>query len=221
MGLTLVAVPIGHPEDITLRGLKALREAELIILEERKEGTTFLRQHDIKGKEYIELNEHSTAEDVRALAEQCREKSVALITDAGTPGFCDPGADLVRVCRELKIPVSTLPGASSLMGLLSLSSERLKEFMFRGFLPAENEAREQEWRKLIKEKRAFVIMDTPYRLQKTLEEAGVHFPDRKVLLVLDLTQPTEQVLEGRVSQIRPQVKEKKAEFLMLFYAASN
>lgn len=218
MSLKLVAISIGHPEDITLRALSVLRAAEIIILEERKEGSAFLRQHDIKNKEYYQLNEHTAPDELQKLAELCEQKDVALITDAGTPGFCDPGADLVRLCRQKNIPVESLPGASSLMTLLSLSSQRLDEFYFRGFLPAETEARQKEWTKLQSEKRAFVMLDTPYRLQKTLDDIEKHFPQRQFLLALDLTQPTEQVLEGTIKKIRPQVKAQKAEFLILFYA---
>ena len=98
------------------------------ILEERKEGTTFLRAHQISGRTYEQLNEHSTAEDITRLTKLCAEKNVALITDCGTPGFMDPGADLVRSCRQAKIPIRSIPGPSSLMTLLSLTGQRLESF---------------------------------------------------------------------------------------------
>lgn len=217
MALNLVAIPIGNNQDVTLSALDILKSCEDIIVEERKEGTSFLRAHGISGKNYLELNEHTTPEELRELVAICREKNVALITDCGTPGFCDPGADLVRECRKLKIPVKTYVGASSLMGLLSLSSQRLDQFVFRGFLPAENEAREKSWLEVKKEKRAFVLMDTPYRLQKMLSEIQTHLPDRKVLLTLDLTQETEKVLEGKIGDIVKNEIPKKAEFMILIY----
>jgi len=222
MALTLVATPIGNPQDMGLHALAVLKAADLIILEEFKESTVILRAHAISGKTYEQLNEHSTREDLARLTELCRVKEVALITDCGTPGFCDPGADLVASCRHEKISVKSVPGASSLMTLLSLSSERLDQFLFRGFLPAENVAREAAWKDLKKEKRAMILMDTPYRFQKMLLELGQHFPERKALILIDATQATERVLEDSGKKLTALVLTpdfpKKAEFMMLLYS---
>jgi 16S rRNA (cytidine1402-2'-O)-methyltransferase len=217
LSLTLVATPIGNDQDISFRALELLKSVQVIVLEEFKESTRFLRAHGISGKTYEQLNEHSTPEDLKRLTELCQSQEVALITDCGTPGFCDPGADLVRECRRRNIPVRTFPGASSLMGLLSLSSERLDQFVFRGFLPAETEARKKSWVELQKENRAIVLMDTPYRFQKMLTETAEHFPERKILLTLDLTQATEKILEGTPAQISKTELPAKAEFMLLLY----
>lgn len=217
MGLTLIATPIGHDQDISLRALEALKNSQTIILEEFKESTRFLRAHGISGKTYEQLNEHSKPEDLKRLTDLCEKENVLLITDCGTPGFCDPGADLVRECRRRGIAVQTFPGPSSLMGLLSLSSVRLDQFVFRGFLPAENEARRKAWIDLQKESRAVVIMDTPYRFQKMLGETAEFFADRKILLTLNLTQETETVLEGSPAQIMKKDLPAKAEFMLLIY----
>lgn len=217
MALYLVATPIGNKDDISLRGLQLLKEADAIILEERKEGTSFLRAHGIAGKEYHELNEHTGHEELRALLELCRHKKIALITDCGTPGFADPGADLVQLCRQEKIPVHSLPGASSLMTLLSLTGVKLTEFVFRGFLSAETELRQKQWQELKKEKRALVLMDTPYRLEKTLSELATYLPERKCLLALNLTQETEIVIEGTAKKLQEKNPHKKAEFMLLIY----
>ena len=220
MSLTLVATPIGNDQDISIRALEQLKAADLIILEEFKESTRFLRSQGIANKEYEQLNEHSTPEDIKRLAELCETKNVALITDCGTPGFCDPGAHLVQACRRKKIKVSTLPGPSSLMGLLSLSSERIDQFLFKGFVPAENEARKAAYQELKKEKKAFVLMDTPYRFQKMLGEINEYFPERKVLLTANLTQESEVVLEGSMAQILKNPLPQKAEFMILVYASN-
>ncbi len=217
MALTLVATPIGNSQDISQRAVELLNKADLIILEEFKESTAFLRSIGISAKTYEQLNEHSTSEDLKRLTEICAKQNVALITDCGTPGFCDPGADLVRECRNKKIAVHTLPGASSLMGLLSLSSRRLDQFVFRGFLPAESEARRKSWNEIVKETRAFILMDTPYRLSKLMSEAKEFLHDRKILLTLDLTQPTEKILEGTPQEIAKLVDGQKAEFMLLVY----
>lgn len=217
MGLTLIATPIGNDQDISLRALETLKNAQTIILEEFKESTRFLRAHGISGKTYEQLNEHSKPDDLKRLTDLCEKENVVLITDCGTPGFCDPGADLVRECRKRGIAVQTFPGASSLMGLLSLSSVRLDQFVFRGFLPAENESRRKSWHDLQKESRAVVIMDTPYRFQKMLSETAEFFPDRKILLTLNLTQESEMILEGLAPQLMKKDLPAKAEFMLLIY----
>jgi 16S rRNA (cytidine1402-2'-O)-methyltransferase len=217
MSLTLIATPIGNDQDISLRALESLKNAQTIVLEEFKESTRFLRAHGITGKTYEQLNEHSKPEDLKRLVELCAQGDVVLITDCGTPGFCDPGADLVRGCRQRGISVQTFPGASSLMGILSLSSQRLDQFVFRGFLPAENEARRKAWLEMQKENRAFIIMDTPYRFQKMLSETAEFMPERKILLTLNLTQETEAIHEGLASAILKKELPAKAEFMLLVY----
>lgn len=215
--LYLVATPIGDLKEITLRALEILKSADVILCESTKETSKLLKHLDIKAQKYELLNEHSTLEDLKTLTEICKTKTVALVSDCGTPGFCDPGNDLIRFCRAQNISVKSVLGPSSLMGLLSLTSRRLNEFVFRGFLPAENEAREKEWLKLKTEKRAIIIMDTPYRLKKTIDELNRHFVKRLALLALNLSQEDELVLEGNASFIIQNLNRDKAEFMLLIY----
>ncbi len=218
MSLAIVATPIGHPGDITLRAIETLKNAEIVIGEERKEVSKLLKSLGIEKKEYFLLNEHSRDDDVKELLELCRTKTVALVSDCGTPGFCDPGARLVAACRKEKIPVTTAPGASSLMSILSLSGENLRQFVFRGFLPAEREERERAVRELAREDRPVVLMDTPYRLVRLLSELAEKFPERRALLGIDLTQATEEILEDRLSELRVKVGERKAEFILILFS---
>lgn len=213
--LFLVATPIGDPDELTLRALKVLREADVILCESTKDTSKLLRHHGLSGKTYELLNEHSRPEELPALVELCRQKIVALVSDGGTPAFCDPGADLVALCRRQNIPIQSVLGPSSLMGLLSLAGERLDEFVFRGFLPAETEARRQEWAQLRHEDRALILMDTPYRLKKLLAEAEEFIPDRSLFLVRDLSLPSEKQLEGKAQDLRRLCGEDKAEFMLL------
>lgn len=215
--LYLVATPIGDNSEITLRALEILKKCPLIICESTKEASKLLRAHGITGKTYEVLDEHSTLEDKKNLVPLCREQDVALVTDCGTPGFCDPGADLVRLCRQARVPVKSALGASALMGLLSLSGQRLDEFLFRGFLPAETESRRKALQELSKERRAIIIMDTPYRLKKTLADMKEFFSKRKFLLTLNLSQETEQTIEGSIDDLLSQLKMDKAEFMLLVY----
>lgn len=215
--LYLVATPIGEQTEISLRALDILRESEIVICESTKEASKLLRSHGITGKKYEILDEHSTPEDKAALVPICAEKKVALVTDCGTPGFCDPGADLVRLCRQKNIPVKSILGPSALMGLLSLSGQRLDEFVFRGFLPAETESRGRALNQLTKEKRAIIIMDTPYRLKKTLNDMKDHFSNRRFLITMNLSQEDETVLEGTIDSIISKNPFDKAEFMLLIY----
>ncbi|MCC2677748.1 MAG: putative methyltransferase [Pseudobdellovibrio sp.] len=215
--LTLIATPIGRTDEITLRSLELLKTADVVICESTKETSKLLKGYDIKAKRYEVLDEHSTVEDVKELFELCKTLNVVLVSDCGTPGFCDPGFQVVKMCRENKIQVQSSLGASSLMGLLSLSSERINQFYFRGFIPAETQAREKEWQQLKKYKEPFILMDTPYRLKKMMEECCLHLEDRRILLVTNLSQEDEAAFEGRPSQVKSQLKAEKAEFMLLVY----
>ncbi|NUN05465.1 MAG: 16S rRNA (cytidine(1402)-2'-O)-methyltransferase [Bdellovibrio sp.] len=215
--LHLVATPIGDTSEITLRALEILKSCDVIICESTKEASKLLRAHGITGKTYEVLDEHSTPEDKAALIPLCANKNVALVSDCGTPGFCDPGADIVRLCRQKNIPVKSALGASALMGLLSLSGQRLDEFVFRGFLPAETESRGKALKELTKEKRAIILMDTPYRLKKTLMDMKEHFSNRRFLLTLNLSQEEETVIEGHIEYLLSNLRVEKAEFMLLVY----
>lgn len=217
--LYIVATPIGDVSEITLRALDILKSADVIICESTKETSKLFKKHEIKAKSYEVLDEHSTLEDLTRLVSLCQDKTVALVSDCGTPGFCDPGNHLIHLCRKNKILVKSVLGASSLMGLLSLSSQKLGQFYFRGFMPAESEVRAKEWLALKNNKQAIIIMDTPYRLKKTLDEISLHFNQRDMLLALNLSQPDEEILEGRPQYVLQNLKFDKAEFMILIYPA--
>jgi len=215
--LYIVATPIGDITEITLRALEILKTADVILCESTKEASKFLKTQSIKADKYELLNEHTTPEELQNLVLLCKEKTVALVSDCGTPAFCDPGNDLIRLCRRAQVEIKSVLGASALMGLLSLSSIRLQQFLFRGFLPAENESRAREWQLLKQEKRAFILMDTPYRLKKTVEECVQNIGVREILLVMNLSQPEEHCLEGRPAFVAQNLKYDKAEFMLLVY----
>lgn len=217
MALTLVAVPIGNPGDISLRAIEVLRAAPVVVGEERKEVSKLLKRLGIEGKRLELLNEHSKDTDLADLLALCRAGDVALVSDCGTPGFCDPGAKLVAACREEAIPVKPIPGASSLMSLLAVSGRDMREFLFRGFLPAEREERQRALRDLERERRPIVLMDTPYRLSRLLGELAAKWPDRTALIGCDFTQETETILEAPLKELARQLGERKAEFILAVF----
>lgn len=215
--LYLVATPIGDKNEITLRALEILKNSVVIICESTKEASTLLKHHGISGKQYEILNEHTKPDELPALLEICQKQDVALVSDCGTPGFSDPGADLIRLCRKQGVTVKSVLGASSLMGLLSLASMKIPEFVFRGFLPAESVERKREVDRLKKESRAIVLMDTPYRLKKLLLELKTSLPERKALLTLNLSSVEEEIYEASLKDLADRVKTEKAEFMLLIY----
>ncbi|MBY0384061.1 methyltransferase, partial [bacterium] len=201
-----------------LRALQTLREAEVIIGEETKPLFQLLKHHNIPRPAMAEfLNEHSKDVDIDFFVGLCRDKKVALVTDCGTPGFCDPGAVLVKRCRTEGIAVSAVPGASSLMVLLSLCGLDLKEFYFRGFLPANNEKRREELQRLKKIKVPLVLMDTPYRFRALLEDLRLSHGDSRCVIGVNLTQDSEQIVDSLVSKLDLAKLPEKAEFILVVY----
>ena len=214
MSLTVVSTPIGNYGDITFRAVETLKACDILICEEKKPAEILLKRCGVTPKEMFFLNEHSTPKDLKELVELCRKKNVALISDCGTPGFCDPGADLVSACLKEKIKVDVNPGASSLMSLLALTGERVDEFYFAGFLPSENSARQKKINALSKISTSIIVMDTPYRLTKTLQELSDLFGAKQVVLGVDLTGPDHQVVRGKLKELATQTW-PKAPFVLL------
>jgi 16S rRNA (cytidine1402-2'-O)-methyltransferase len=196
MALFVVATPIGNSADFTTRALDVLRTADLVIGEELKVLRQILKAAGVQAPAVDQLNEHSRAADVEHLVRECRDKKVALVSDCGTPGFCDPGAELVAACHREGVGVHAVPGASSLMALLSVCGVRLDRFLFYGFLPAKAEARADAWRELQKETRPCVVMETPYRASRLVDDLASVCADRFCVLGLNLTQENERVLRG-------------------------
>lgn len=217
MSLHLIATPIGNRQDITLRAIDALKNAEIVIGEERREVSRLLKSLGISDRRLELLNEHSKPAEVRALAELCREHAVALVTDCGTPGFCDPGARLVAACRSQGIATTPLPGASSLMCLLSVTGHSMQEFLFRGFLPTKRDVRGLALRELAHEKRPVILMDTPYRMGRLLAELAERFPERRALLGCDFTQESETIVEAHLKDLPGLMGQRKAEFILAVF----
>lgn len=221
MSLCLVAVPIGHPKDISQRAIDFLRNCDVIVGEEERELQKFLKTIQVDAKATELLNEHSSPQDLKKILNLVREKKVALVSDCGTPAFCDPGANLVELCYKNQIPVTTIPGASSVMAALSLSGFQLKEFLFKGFLSQKTPERAKEVKSLSKELRPIVLMDTPYRLEKLIAELSQEMPDREAFIAANTTQRDEWSFRGKIRDLNPVVKDKKAEFVLVLGPANH
>lgn len=213
--LYVIATPIGVNSDISARAVEVLKNCEAVIGEEHKNASKFLKFSGVPQKEIYILNEHSRPDDLKELCELAKNQNVALVSDCGTPGFCDPGADLVRLCRQKNIRVQSIPGPSSLMSFLSVCGHRLDQFYFRGFLPAENQERAKEIQKIKSSSVPVIVLDTPYRLKKILEDFKSAMPQTKLVLGMELSTEQEKLLEGRAEDLLKNLAVEKAEFILL------
>jgi 16S rRNA (cytidine1402-2'-O)-methyltransferase len=214
--LYIVATPIGHPKDITLRALEVLQRADAIICEEYRQGSRLLKQLGIEN-ELLTLNEHNEAlEAENILLRIAQGESLAIISDAGTPVFADPGQHLLTMLYQAGIPVSPVPGPASLMAALSLCDFPIDRFIFAGFPPQKSQQRAGFLAKYVFETVPVILMDTPYRLTKLLEEVQAVFGKQQdILLACDLTHKSESVFRGRIAEILPQVIGQKREFILV------
>ena len=215
--LFVVSTPIGHPDDITLRAIAALKLADAVICEEYKPGSALLKRLEIQGKELILLNEHNEAEvAAELLVRLLNGESLALISDCGTPVFSDPGAYLIQLASSSGVTVSPVPGASSLMAALSLLDARIQNFVFGGFLSRDPQTRRLELTRYRGYRMPLVLMDTPYRLTALLEDVVKVFGKGQwVMVAIDLTLPGEVVYRGEAGEVLKQVRGKKGEFVLV------
>ena len=200
--LYIVSTPIGDSDDITLRALRVLREANAVICEEPREGARLLRHYKIE-KELVALNEHTERAVIPELITHLkRGETLALISDHGTPMLADPGGRLVAHALAEGIPVSAVPGASSLLAALVVSGLPLERFRFVGFLPAKKEARRAALAQLRAERDTWVIFDAPYRLNAVLADMRDALePARQVVVACNLTMPDEKIVRGTMRQV--------------------
>jgi 16S rRNA (cytidine1402-2'-O)-methyltransferase len=217
--LHIVATPIGHPDDITLRALEILRSAEAIICEETKEGSKLVKKLGLPHKELIALNEHNEQAQTQQIMQRLIQKqSLALVSDCGTPVFEDPGHHLIQEAVMVGIPIIPVPGPSSLMAALSILEFRLEQFVFGGFLPREAVHRQKELLRLRSFHMPVVLMDTPYRLAALLEDVSKVFgKNQTITLACDLTLPGEAIFRGDVEAIIKQTAQHKAEFVLIIH----
>jgi 16S rRNA (cytidine1402-2'-O)-methyltransferase len=216
--LYITPTPIGNYEDITLRAVRILKEVDFIICEELKPANRLLAHLEIK-KEQVSLNEHNQKDISQDIANRILEgNSAALISDAGTPLFSDPGRLLVDFCISYKIKIVPLPGANSLLPTLISSGLDIEKFYHYGWLSPKKEIRRQELRKLKSIRELIVIMETPYRIKRILEDIIQHFsPNQQIVLAYKLTMPEERVFRDSVSAVLKEVERKsmKGEFVLL------
>lgn len=198
--LYLCATPIGNLEDMTFRAVRMLSEVDLIAAEDTRNSIRLLNHFDIHTP-MTSYHEYNKIEKGRSLVGRLLEgQDIALITDAGTPGISDPGEELVRMCMDAGILVTSLPGACACVTALTISGLSTRRFCFEAFLPADKKERKQILEELKEETRTIVLYEAPHRLKRTLEELCEALGDRKVSLCRELTKKYETVLSMRLTE---------------------
>jgi 16S rRNA (cytidine1402-2'-O)-methyltransferase len=203
--LYVVSTPIGNLEDITLRALRVLKEVDVIAAEDTRRTRTLLTHFGISNRL---VSYYDAVESRRAPALVARlqgGESVALVSDAGTPGLSDPGHRLVTAAAEVGIGVVPIPGASALTAVLAVAGLPSERFVFEGFLPARRAGRERRLGALHAEARTLVFFEAPHRLAKTLDALLAAFGDRPAVLGRELTKRYEEIRRTTLSDLRDTV----------------
>jgi 16S rRNA (cytidine1402-2'-O)-methyltransferase len=204
--LYIVATPIGNLEDITLRALRVLKEVDLIAAEDTRHTKKLLNHYGIKTP-LISYHAHNQASRGPELIRRLQAgENVALVSDAGTPGFSDPGADLVARAWEAEVPVAAVPGPAAGVAALSLSGFK-GDILFVGFLPRGEGRRRKMLQALAAESRVIIIYESPRRLPRTLAEIAAIMPHRQVLLVRELTKKFEETWRGPVAEVAARLRD--------------
>lgn len=208
--LYLVATPIGNLEDVTHRALRVLAEAEVVACEDTRRTRTLLERYGIEARtiSYHEHNERERAEDLAGLMEGGR--SVAVVTDAGTPGVNDPGYRLVRAAIERGIEVVPVPGPSALIAALIASGLPANEFYFGGFLPSRTHARRRALEAVRSLPATLIFYETPHRIAQSLADARDVLGEREAAVARELTKIHEEVHRGRLSELARRFSEAGA-----------
>jgi 16S rRNA (cytidine1402-2'-O)-methyltransferase len=207
--LYVVATPIGNLEDISLRALRILKEADVIACEDTRQTMKLLSHFDLRKKlvSYHEHNEITRAAELVIDLEQGAK--VALVSDAGTPAISDPGHRLVSLCLRHGIEVVPVPGASAFVAALAASGMAIEEFTFIGFLPARQSERRKKLRTLMTEPRTIVLYEAPHRLLETLEDSLEILGNRPTVIAREVTKMYEEFLRGHLQDLLAGVRAKE------------
>ena len=207
--LILIPTPIGNLDDITLRAIECIKDADLILCEDTRRSLKLMNHLEIKKplKSFHKFNEHSMVEKI--VIEIQSGTKVGLISDAGTPSISDPGYLIVKMCIDNNIDVECLPGPTALIPALAISGLPSERFTFEGFLPVKK-GRKTRLQELSLEKRTMIFYESPYKLYKTLKDFYDFFgPDREISISKELTKIFENTKRGKIKDFLDSYENKK------------
>ena len=213
--LYIVATPIGNLEDITYRAINILQNVDIIAAEDTRHTLKLLNHYNIT-KHLISYHRHN--EDIKSdelLNKLKNGNNIALVSDAGTPGICDPGAIIIKKCLEQNIQVIPIPGACAFVNGLICSGLNTDAFLFLGFLPLNKKNRKYRLEQIENSKQTIIIYEAPHKLQTTLEDLQKILGDRKIVIARELTKIHEEFIRGNVDEVIEKTKDIKGEIIIL------
>ena len=219
--LYIIPTPVGNMEDITLRAIRILKEADLVLAEDTRTSGILLKHFEIKNQvmSHHKFNEHGTS---AGIVERLKAgQNIALISDAGTPGISDPGFFLVREAAKAGIEVTCLPGATAFVPALVMSGLPCDRFSFEGFLP-QKKGRQTKLTTLAQEQRTMVFYESPYRLLKTLQQFSEFFgQDRQACVCREISKVHEEAVRGSLGELVAHFTEKEPKGEIVIVVAGN
>ena len=211
----IVATPIGNLDDITLRALKTLKEVDLIAAEDTRQTLKLLNHFQIS-KPLISYHRHN--EDIKSniLIEKLKNgENIALVSDAGTPGICDPGEEVIKKAIEEKIEVIPIPGACAFVNALIASGLDTKEFNFLGFLPLNKKLRKEKLDEIDKSEKTIIIYEAPHKMKNTLMDLKEILKNRKIVLARELTKIHEEFIRKDIDELLENIDNLKGEMILI------
>src|ERR1051325_1806136 len=219
--LYVVATPIGNLEDITLRALRVLREVDVIAAEDTRRTARLLSHHGISTPT-VSFHEHNTRARVPQLVSRLEAgESVAVVTDAGTPGVSDPGLELVQAAIGRHITVDPIPGANAPLTALIASGFPMVPFTVLGFPPPRSKARTEWLREAVRIPHAFSFFEAPHRIQATLRDASIVLGERPIIAARELTKVHQEFLRGTASELSERLSAPRGEFTLIVGPATK
>ncbi|HUI46317.1 MAG TPA: 16S rRNA (cytidine(1402)-2'-O)-methyltransferase [Nitrospirota bacterium] len=221
--LYIVATPIGNLEDITLRAIRILKEVDLIAAEDTRHTRHLLDRYQIE-THLTSYHDHNKEEKAPVLIERMLAgSSVALVSDAGTPGISDPGFFLINLAIDRQLPVVPIPGATAAIAALSVSGMPTDSFLFEGFPPPKHQARLKRLKELSKEERTIIFYEAPHKIIRTIEDMIEVFGDRRAVITRELTKIHEETIRGTLREILKhlQTGSIRGEFTIILHGASE
>ncbi len=213
--LYLVATPIGNLEDITYRAINILNSVDIIAAEDTRHTLKLLNHYKIS-KHLISYHRHNEEIKSEELIKELKEgKNIALVSDAGTPGICDPGEIVIKKCIEQEIKVIPVPGACAFVNALISSGLNTDTFLFLGFLPLNKKNRKQKLEQIKESTQTTIIYEAPHKLQSTLNDLRNIISDRKIVLARELTKIHEEFIRGSIEEIIKKSENIKGEIIIL------
>lgn len=212
--LYIVSTPIGNLGDITIRAIDTLKSADLILAEDTRKTGILLQRCNIKTR-MLSFNDHNKEKRTKELSEQLKNKGIAIVSDAGTPGISDPGFYLIRECIKNNIKVTPVPGASALLPALVCSGLPTDKFSFLGFIPKKDSKKREILDNL--PNMTTILYEGKHRLLDTLELMSLIIPDKDIVIARELTKKFEEFIRGKPKELYEKLKDKtiKGEFVII------